>query len=146
MLFHTPQKHLKTIRETMFCDSAKTRSQNLINPVEYGCIWSHFLENDSKRTRKALGFSLLRGGLAHIAETLVKPYQNIVLGDPVPRAGAGNPACPADVPVSQIPPPPWILNFLADSGRCPNKNPRVFIGTSGDRWTIQEKNNLRQRF
>ena len=35
MRFHTPQQHLKPIRETVFCDSAKTRSQNLINHVEY---------------------------------------------------------------------------------------------------------------
>ena len=35
MRFHTPQKHQKTIRETVFCDNAKTRSQTLINPVEY---------------------------------------------------------------------------------------------------------------
>ena len=52
----TPQICWKTIRETVFCDNAKTQSENLIKPVENGWNLRCFRVNGLKRTRKPLRF------------------------------------------------------------------------------------------
>ena len=80
--FSRPSKNVKTIRKTMFCDSAKVHCENLINTVGFWSFWVPNRETMPQRQRKPLGFSLPRDVILWLSQNVENHYDYSYLEHP----------------------------------------------------------------